>query len=152
MLAVAKDLRFASQPTRLAAERARLPVEVWQLVCLCDGTRSLATLQAESGLSRRILEAALAKLEKLGVVHRVKSRRGTVPAPAAVLEWASRRPAKRTVEIEVELDDTTATGMSELLTEAPLAIEFSTDEEAFFSQTIEHLLEPEERFTGPLDL
>jgi predicted transcriptional regulator len=150
MLAAAKDLRFASQPTRLAAERTRLPVEVWQLVCLCDGTRSLSALQAESGLSRRTLDAALAKLEKLGVVHRVKSQRGTVPAPAHVLEWAARRPAKRSVEVEI--DDVTATGMSEIVTQAPLAIEFSTDEEAFFSQTIEHLLEPEERFSGPLDL
>jgi hypothetical protein len=149
--AAARDLRFASQPTRLAAERSRLPVEVRRLVRLCDGTRSLATLQAESGLSRRTLDTALAKLEQLGVVHRLKTRRATTPLAPHVLEWATRRPPKPVSEpaienpIEVEYDGASAEV-------APRDIQFSTDEEAFFAQTIEHLLEPEERFTGPLDL
>jgi DNA-binding transcriptional ArsR family regulator len=91
MAAMPAHACFVHQPSRLVAELAWLPAEVRRFVQLCDGTRSVAELRADSGLSRPTVEIALAKLERLGVVF--PDRRGARQRPPVKLEVIEPAPA-----------------------------------------------------------
>jgi hypothetical protein len=103
--------RFEIVPARVAAELPKIAPRL-PLLKLCDGTRTVETLGAESGLSPDEVGRILSELLGRGVVREAAapSRRALSPEGAA---WAQgqRLPA------------------------------FSDDEEQFFAAPIDHLLE-----------
>jgi hypothetical protein len=102
-------------PTRAAAFD-RLPTEVRDVLRLCDGTRALPAIVALSSLPPATTERVVARLIDLGFVA---ARMQPPPRPRSLTpqgqRWARERP-----------------GVPELA--------FSTDEEAFFTSGIDHLI------------
>ncbi len=127
---------FAVVSARAAEEFHRLPSAVRDLLRLCDGTRTLEAIAANSELPAARAEQALKRLTALGVVsvldvHRPRQRRLT-PVGVSWIEGAA--PAPKTP--------------APAATPAPVAAApaahrpgFSDEEEQFFSSSIEHLLE-----------
>jgi hypothetical protein len=154
--------RFAIQIDRAAREFAYLPQEVQGLLRLCDGTRSLRTLRAESGMSPALFERVLGRLVRLGLVGAVSEaridRRIGREQRAWVNEWS---PPQRAIErCGTAITDPMPGAREEIADTMPVpridpnAItqpivlpigDFSSDEEEFFARSIDHLLEPEER-------
>lgn len=136
------------RPDRVAPVFAGLPDEVRALLRLCDGTRALRALRDEARLPRRVFDEVIRRLLLLDYVT------PGVPRPGdwgRVMAWARdagqpqpaepppvRQPS-RTASGEIGFEPTLRMDLS--------MEDFSLEEEAFFSSTIDHLLEPEER--GP---
>jgi hypothetical protein len=152
--------RYAIQIDRAAQVFDGLPPEVRRLLRLCDGSRSLRQLRTDSGMSPALFARVLYRLVTLGLVgaapdprpdRRIAHERAMewtrdLGRPLAVPERAreAEMAFDKTMEIQLPLEDT-------LPFERIEERAFSTDEEAFFAQTIDHLLEPEERVLS-LDL
>lgn len=125
--------RYAIRLERAAREFRTLPIEVQALLRLCDGTRSLHELREASDFSPQLFGRVLARLEAQGLIGAPAV--GPVDARAA-LAWTRDvgRPLLAEPAPSPEPEPALAT-----------PIDFSMDEEEFFSQTIDHLLAPEER-------
>jgi len=167
--------RYAVRIGRVAGEFTRLPPEVRRVLRLCDGTRSLARLKADAALPVRTFAQVLSKLERLGYVEpNPPPARGAATSPAPLpLEPLPLEPLPLDpLALDPLASDPLAfdpLALDPLASSDPLASpdplrsdpmpgleakrapqvvtlrEFTEDEEAFFSQSIEHLLEPEER-------
>jgi hypothetical protein len=158
--------RYAIQIHRAAGEFSRLPVEVQALLRLCDGTRSVRTLRADSGLSPSLFGRVLYRLVTLGLVGPASEQADRPARAARAVAWsrevgspmpadplADIDPLGQTVRIELATEDTLEIPRPDAAELAPALpveisaelIDFSLDEEAFFARTIDHLLEPEER-------
>ena len=163
--------RYAIRLDRAAREFPRLPVEVQALLRLCDGTRGVRRLRALSGLRPELFERILGRLLYLGLIGetptRGPDRRTAVEALAWTRDVGVPLPALAPAPDMVDdvLDEVDPLGLTHRVERAdPLALterfpkitsrvtiggDFSDDEEAFFAQTIDHLLEPEERIFAP---
>ena len=122
-------LRWARRSHRIAVERRQLPREIETLLRVCDGKRSRSELAAECGLTLAVLDSALRKLEARGLVEQVDPL-AAVGARSALAAWAAAPIRDRRPLLDGPLSST--------------PLQFSSDEEMFFAQSIDHLLDPEE--------
>ena len=131
--------RYAIRIDRVAPRFHHLPFEVQGLLRLCDGTRPRTSLRRDSALPPRTFERVLERLERLGYVAPVTPPDDRQDGRTRVLDWATAL-----MPPSLPAAPTSAAPLEVLFEQQPLG-EFSLDEEAFFSRSIDHLLEPEER-------
>jgi hypothetical protein len=119
--------RLCVVPDRAAAEFDRLPFPVRDILRLCDGTRTFEAICAASPLQSAQTESVLERLLTMGVIAvRSQAPRQRRLTPEG-LSWVNESPAQAAPET--------------VPSESQEAIGFSQEEELFFAQSIEHLLE-----------
>lgn len=149
--------RYVVRIEVLTREFTRLPVDLQTFLGLCDGTRSRGQLEAASGLSAELFNRVIDKLERLDLVTTRKlkppdlerTRTWLVAAMTTATTTATHPTRSMRMPTMPEPEPERPPEPAFLSDCDPLGVAtdpaFALEEEAFFSRSIEHLLEPEER-------
>jgi len=127
---------------KAAAEFHRLPTTVQDILRLCDGQRSIEVICACSPIAADQTAIVLRRLVALGVVapHPPGGRPRRALTPRT-LSWVSGEPENEPVREPLRSVDAPATPPTPDTPPVSSAIDFTEDEETFFSRSIEHLVE-----------
>jgi hypothetical protein len=110
--------RYQVVPSRAASVFHRLPVQVRELIKLCDGARTVERICANGPLPAPQAERALERLLTMGVISVGGVERRKRSLTPQGLDWLrAAEPPK------------------------PKSLEFSDEEESFFQSSFEHLVE-----------
>ena len=156
---MAQAVRFEVVPRRAASAFDRLPEVARDILRLCDGHRTLAAIRASSPIAPAGTERVLERLASLGLIAaRPVARPVRKPLTKSASSWiesgppiplAKAQPPAPMIEppppsaIVVPLVQAEPEPAPEpaLTPEPAPALRFSDDEEAFFSSSIDHLIE-----------